>query len=68
MSSNPATSASRGACRPTETHERGRAIMPPLMISIWDAEKRLSLAARHAPDRVPSRSRTQSCMEFPTGY
>jgi hypothetical protein len=22
--------------------------MPPLMISVWDAEKRLSLATRHA--------------------
>ncbi len=30
-------------------YERGRAFMPPLMISVWDAETRLSLAARHAP-------------------
>lgn len=27
-------------------YERGRAYMPPLMVSIWDAETRLSLAAR----------------------
>ena len=30
-------------------YERGRAYMPPLMISVWDAETRLSLATRHAP-------------------
>ncbi len=30
-------------------YERGRACMPPLMISVWDAETRLSLATRHAP-------------------
>jgi predicted transposase YbfD/YdcC len=30
-------------------YERGRVCMPPLMISVWDAETRLSLAARHAP-------------------
>lgn len=30
-------------------YERGRAHMPPLMISVWDAETRLSLATRHAP-------------------
>jgi predicted transposase YbfD/YdcC len=30
-------------------YERGRAFMPPLMISVWDAETRLSLATRHAP-------------------
>jgi predicted transposase YbfD/YdcC len=30
-------------------YERGRAFMPPLMVSVWDAETRLSLAARHAP-------------------
>ncbi len=30
-------------------YERGRAFMPPLMISVWDAETRLSLASRHAP-------------------
>src|SRR5271166_433185 len=29
-------------------YERGRAFMPPLMISVWDAETRLSLATRHA--------------------
>jgi hypothetical protein len=23
--------------------------MPPLMVSVWDAETRLSLATRHAP-------------------
>lgn len=27
-------------------YERGRAFMPPLMISVWDAETRLSIAAR----------------------
>src|SRR5260370_18643423 len=30
-------------------YERGRACMPPLMISVWDAETRLSLATQHAP-------------------
>jgi predicted transposase YbfD/YdcC len=30
-------------------YERGRTCMPPLMISVWDAETRLSLATRHAP-------------------
>jgi len=30
-------------------YERGRSCMPPLMISVWDAETRLSLATRHAP-------------------
>jgi predicted transposase YbfD/YdcC len=30
-------------------YERGRAHMPPLMVSVWDAETRLSLATRHAP-------------------
>ena len=30
-------------------YERGRACMPPLMISVWDAETQLSLASRHAP-------------------
>ena len=30
-------------------YERGRAYMPPLMISVWDAETRLSLATAHAP-------------------
>jgi predicted transposase YbfD/YdcC len=30
-------------------YERGHACMPPLMISVWDAETRLSLATRHAP-------------------
>jgi len=30
-------------------YERGRAFMPPLMISVWDAETRVSLASRHAP-------------------
>ncbi len=29
-------------------YERGRACMPPLMISVWDAETRLSLATRAA--------------------
>jgi predicted transposase YbfD/YdcC len=31
-------------------YERGRACMPPLMVSVWDAETRLSLTTRHAPD------------------
>ncbi len=30
-------------------YERGRSCMPPLMVSVWDAETRLSLATRHAP-------------------
>jgi predicted transposase YbfD/YdcC len=30
-------------------YECGRAWMPPLMVSVWDAETRLSLATRHAP-------------------
>ena len=30
-------------------YERGRAHMPPLMISVWDAQTRLSIAARRAP-------------------
>src|SRR5271166_3386540 len=30
-------------------YERGRAFMPPLMVGVWDAETRLSLASRHAP-------------------
>jgi predicted transposase YbfD/YdcC len=30
-------------------YERGRAFMPPLMVSVWDAETRLSLATRQAP-------------------
>jgi predicted transposase YbfD/YdcC len=29
-------------------YERGRAYMPPLMVSVWDAETRLSIAAQHA--------------------
>jgi predicted transposase YbfD/YdcC len=29
-------------------YERGRACMPPLMLSVWDAETRLSIAARRA--------------------
>jgi hypothetical protein len=29
-------------------YERGRACMPPLMVSVWDAEMCLSLAAQHA--------------------
>jgi predicted transposase YbfD/YdcC len=31
-------------------YERGRAFMPPLMISVWDAETRLSLGARASSD------------------
>lgn len=30
-------------------YERGRAYMPPLMVSVWDAETRVSLAACRAP-------------------
>ena len=30
-------------------YERGRSHMPPLMVSVWDAETRLSLAAQPAP-------------------
>ena len=29
-------------------YERGQAFMPPLMLSVWDAETRLSIAARRA--------------------
>src|ERR1043166_2535225 len=29
-------------------YEKGRAFMPPLMVSVWDAETRLSIAARRA--------------------
>lgn len=32
------------------SYERGRNFMPPLMISVWDAETRLSLAARASGD------------------
>jgi predicted transposase YbfD/YdcC len=31
-------------------YERGRSHMPPLMVSVWDADTRLSLAAQSAPD------------------
>lgn len=31
-------------------YERGKAFMPPLMISVWDAETRLSLAAKASSD------------------
>lgn len=31
-------------------YEKGRAFMPPLMVSVWDAETRLSIAAARAPD------------------
>lgn len=31
-------------------YERGRAYLPPLMISVWDSETRLSLAARASED------------------
>jgi predicted transposase YbfD/YdcC len=31
-------------------YERGRAFMPPLMVSVWDAQTRLSLAARASGD------------------
>ena len=31
-------------------YERGRAFMPPLMISVWDAETRLSIATRASDD------------------
>jgi len=31
-------------------YERGRAFMPPLMISVWDAQTRLSLSARASDD------------------
>lgn len=30
-------------------YERGRAFMPPLMVSVWDAETRISIAACRAP-------------------
>ncbi len=31
-------------------YERGKAFMPPLMISVWDAETRLSIAAKASSD------------------
>jgi predicted transposase YbfD/YdcC len=31
-------------------YERGKSHMPPVMVSVWDAQTRLSLAARAAPD------------------
>jgi len=31
-------------------YERGRAYMPPLMVSVWDAETRVSIAARASSD------------------
>src|SRR5260370_18066041 len=31
-------------------YERGRAFMPPLMVSVWDAQTRLSIAARASSD------------------
>ncbi len=31
-------------------YERGKAFMPPLMISVWDAETRMSIAARASGD------------------
>ena len=37
-------------------YERGRAFMPPLMVSVWDAETRLSIATRKAP-KAATRSR-----------
>jgi predicted transposase YbfD/YdcC len=30
-------------------YERGKACMPPLMVSVWDADTRMSLATQHAP-------------------
>jgi predicted transposase YbfD/YdcC len=30
-------------------YEKGRAFMPPLMVSVWDAETRLAIAATRAP-------------------
>jgi predicted transposase YbfD/YdcC len=30
-------------------YERGRAFIPPLMVSVWDAETRLSIATQRAP-------------------
>lgn len=30
-------------------YERGKSCVPPLMLSVWDAETRLSIAARRAP-------------------
>ena len=31
-------------------YERGRAFVPPMMLSVWDAETRLSIASRRADD------------------
>jgi DDE_Tnp_1-associated len=47
-------------------YERGRAFMPPLMISVWDAETRLSLAARHAPggDEIASTLEALKALTF----
>lgn len=30
-------------------YEKGRAFMPPLMVSVWDAQTRLAIAAKRAP-------------------
>lgn len=40
-------------------YERGRAFMPPLMISVWDAETRLSLAAKASGDGNEVRQRSK---------
>src|SRR5260370_26234991 len=32
-----------------KAYERGRAFMPPLMVSVWDAQTRMSIAAALAP-------------------
>jgi predicted transposase YbfD/YdcC len=37
-------------------YEKGRAFMPPLMVSIWDAQTRLSIAARQAADGSETRA------------
>src|SRR5438552_3812945 len=44
-------------------YQRGRANMPPLMVSVWDAETRLSLASVHAEGgnaRRPLRAQAQA--------
>src|SRR5215217_1117652 len=60
-------------------YERGRAHMPPLMVGVWDAETRLSLAARAGADgnevaatlaalQTVSLHRHRRCAALPSGH
>jgi len=44
-------------------YERGRAHMPPLMVSVWDAETRLSIAAQCAPGGSPGGGEVGATLE-----